>query len=142
MQLQHEQELNLEFMAENLFELGDYKHLVLKGKRFEGCDTFETLTYFENLSKFVTTLGPIYNVESISGSCVSFSLGVPNTYILTEFQQLCQDSTIIKVHGYDKNLWDVLDVVYTSERIWRLKDIPFFCRSPEREAREPYVLER
>jgi len=73
---------------------------------------------------------------------VSFSLGSPNIDILIEYEQLCQDSKIVKVHGYNKRLWDILDVIYTSERVWRLKNIPLFCRSEKREAKEPYLLDR
>ncbi len=142
MQLQSGKTLKLEDIAEELFESRHYEHLVLTGTRYEGCDNFETLRYFKDLSNFTNTLGPIFNVRSISPSCVSFSLGTPNPQILKEYQQIYQDSKIVKIHGYDSQLWDILDVVYKNERSWRLEDIPICCRDPHRIAKEPYVLDR
>jgi hypothetical protein len=139
---QNGQELTLKDIAKDLFMGTHYAHFVLKGSRHEGCDRFETLTYFQDLSNFVDLLGPVFNVTSISPHCVSFSLGIPNSYILQEYQQIYQDSKIVQIYGYDKHLWDVLDVVYKSERIYRLEDIPRCVRNAKMEEKEPYVLTR
>jgi hypothetical protein len=115
--------------------------VIVSGSTREGIAYFETLKVLNSLFP-LETIGNMFNIRSISESCIEFSHGKPDPYILAEYKSLFNDGYFTIVHGYDSGLWDMLDPIFESERIYRVDNHPVSIPKRKREQMEPVKLPR
>jgi hypothetical protein len=132
--LELDQEYTLPKIAKHYNEMYSY-NVIVYGKQSYGCINYQSLNIVTTLPNF--DFEKIFNVTNISENSVRFYQGT-----LLDRLELFQDGPIVEVYGYNKELWDKLDVIYEKERDARLHNIPVFCRSSKRLKSEPFLLLR